>query len=613
MIPDDQVEEVRARADIVEVVGELVPLKKSGKEYKARCPFHEERTPSFYVVPDKGFYNCFGCGENGDVFSFVMKRLGLDFVEAVKHVAAKAGVEIRETGRGEAEEDPHRHLYELNAFARDVFRRSLEDPAGGREARDYLESRGVDAETAERYGLGFAPDDWRALRDAATTHGYDDEDLLEAGLLTTSEKAPEPYDRFRNRIIFPIERLDGRVVAFGGRILGSKGRGPKYLNSPETPVYHKGEVLYGLSWAKNAIRREGAAVVVEGYMDLVTLGAAGLDHTVATLGTAMTSEHARLLSRYTRRVHLLFDSDEAGLRATFKAGDILLAAGLRPAVTTLPPGEDPDTLVRKEGGAGLRHHLELGVDLLDRKLQILDEHGYFDDIEKTRAAVDRLLPTLRAAADPTLRDIYVARVSERTGVKRETLEAEVERGRERSRGRSSASGSPRTGTRRRRRHGNSGAGRSLPGLGPERTLLLLMLKDRSWLERAGERLGPEDFEEPVYRTIFRTLLDHPEMEAAPPEMDPPAATRVEELLSDTQEIHHGSRVFDEVVARIRLQALARTQAEIEERLLATDDPEERAELTREKIRISRQRREIGPDMSHWARKAQTLSDPSKPR
>jgi DNA primase len=247
MIPDDMVEEVRLRADIVDVIGELVPLKKAGREYKANCPFHEERTPSFYVVPDKGFYKCFGCGKSGDVFSFVMERLGLDFVEAVKHVAGRCGVEIREVSRQREEDDPNAPLYALNAFARDWFIRCLQEPETGSTARGYLEGRGIGPEVAERFGLGYAPNEWRGLRDAATKHGLDEDLMVEVGLLGRSDKSPEPYDRFRGRIIFPIEGLSGRVLAFGGRIIDRDRKdSPKYLNSPETPIYHKGRILYGL-------------------------------------------------------------------------------------------------------------------------------------------------------------------------------------------------------------------------------------------------------------------------------------------------------------------------------------------------------------------------------
>lgn len=602
MIPDDQVEEVRARADIVDVIGEHVSLKKAGREYKANCPFHEERTPSFYVVPEKGFYKCFGCGKSGDVFSFVMERLGLDFVEAVKHVAARSGIEIREVSRQREEEDPHRPLYELNAFAQDFFRKCLLDDALGREAREYLAGRGIGAETAERFGLGYAPDEWRALRDAAAKHGLDEELMVEVGLLARSDRSAEPYDRFRGRIIFPIHAISGRVVAFGGRILADGAReAPKYLNSPESPIYHKGRTLYGLSWARHAIRREECALVVEGYMDVVSLAAHGFENTVAPLGTAMTPEQAKLLGRYAKRILLLFDSDKAGLKATFRAADTLLEAGLHPAVVTLPAGEDPDTLVRGEGPEALVRHMDNAVDVLDRKLQILEERDYFSAIERTREAVDRLLPTLRAAADPALRDIYVAKVADRTGVRRETLEAELAR--KPTLRRSGGAQPPPA------RPSSASPAPRVPKLGAERTLVLLMTKNADFVERASERLGPEDLVDPYYRAIFQALLEDPELRAPPPGMDPVAAQRLHEILADPEEIGHAARVFDETVARIRVASLDRRSQELDRQIEAAAEEDEKRRLIEEKIRISRERRELSPD--DWTTTARRLrSDPN---
>jgi len=600
MIPDDQVEEVRSRADIVDVIGEHVPLKKAGREYKANCPFHEERTPSFYVVPDKGFYKCFGCGKSGDVFGFVMERLGLDFVEAVKHVAGRSGVEVREVSRQREEEDPNRPLYELNAFAQDWFRKCLLDPEVGAAAQSYLTGRGIGSEIAERFGLGFAPDEWRALRDAAAKHGLDEDLMLEAGLIGKSERAKEPYDRFRGRITFPIEGLSGRVVAFGGRILEGDGKdAPKYLNSPESPIYHKGQTLYGLSWARNAIRREECALVVEGYMDALSLAAHGFENVVAPLGTALTAEQAKLLGRYSPRILLLFDSDRAGLKATFRAGDVLLEAGLHPAVVTLPPGEDPDSLVRSEGAEALRGHLDGAVDVLDRKLQILDEKDYFSSIERTRDAVDRLLPTIRAAADPALRDIYVAKVADRTGVRRETLEAELRRPQSGAAAYRGPSPTHRAPSKKQR----------LPKLGAERTLLILMTKNQDFVERAGERLGEQDFVDPYYRIIFLALLDEPELRAPPPAMDPVAAQRFEELLSDPEEIAHAIRVFDEAVARIRVASLDRRGQELNRRIEQAAGEDEKRALIEEKSLISREQRELSPD--DWTTQVRRLrADPN---
>lgn len=620
MIPDEVVEEVRNRADIVEVIGEVVSLKRSGKDWKGKCPFHDDRSPSFYVVPSKGFYNCFGCGESGDIFSFLMKRSGMEFNDAVKSLGARYGVEVREVGRGDAEDDPLRVYYELNAFARDWFRDRLADPEVGAGARRYLEGRGVDAETAERFGLGFAPDDWRGLRDHATTAGYAEDLLIEAGLLTTSERAPEPYDRFRNRIIFPIESVTGKVLGFGGRILGSEGRGaPKYLNSPETPVYQKGRTLYALGWNRNAIRRDEMALVVEGYMDVVALAAGGVGNAVATLGTAMTSEQATLLARYTQRALLLFDSDEAGLRATFRAGDVLLAAGVHPSVVSFPPGEDPDTVIRGEGPGGLRRYLNDAVDLLDRKIQLLDERGYFRSIDRTRRAVDKLLPTIRAVADPALRDMYVAKVSERTGVRRETLEGEVlrreppglaaaapgpgSRGLPESSGSGRRSGGPGGGTGSSRSRGTRPSGW---GLGPERQLLLVLLRARELVERAAERVGPEDFEDGEARELFQRLMDDPELASDDPALGPDVRERLTALLGDPEEVDHTERVFEESVARLLDRRLQRRREELERELRIAGSPDEKRGILEalNTLRLERRgrwnviRRGRGPGSNH---------------
>ena len=594
MIPDDQVEEVRARADIVQVIGDIVPLKRSGKDYKACCPFHDEKTPSFYVVPAKGFYKCFGCGESGDVFAFLMKRLGLSFVDAVKHVATSSGVEIREVSRGRTGEDPFRHLYEANAFARMFFQDSLWDEQAGRPASAYLEERGIDRETAERFGLGYAPDAWRGLHEAASHHGIGEEVLIEVGLVTHSEKRKDPYDRFRGRLIFPIESLSGKVVGFGGRELGAGREGsPKYVNSPESPIYHKGEILYGLSWAKNTIRRRETALVVEGYMDVVSLAAAGFENAVAPLGTAVTPDQVAVLRRYTSRAHLLFDSDAAGLKATFRAADLLLAGGVHPCVVTLPPGEDPDTIVHSQGAETLQSHIDGAIDVLDRKLQILEEHDHFRSIEHTRTAIDRLLPTLRAVQDPALRDIYVAKVSERTGVRRDTLEGELAR----------VAPPPSSQTVARRPDHRRPSVAAVPEMGPERELLLLMTKDRDWIERVGERLGPQDFLDVRYRAVFESLLADHELTHPPEKMVPEAARVLEELLADRTELSRANRVFEESLSKI-LSTLFQERLDAVDHLLQnTLDEQQETQLLVEKARLSKERRELGRDWSPTVRRA----------
>ena len=584
MIPDDQVEEVRARSDIVAVIGEHIPLKRAGKDYRALCPFHEEKTPSFYVVPSKGFYKCFGCGESGDVFSFVMKRMGLDFTEAVKYAGRKAGVEVREVKARPEYQDPNRPLYEANAFAREYYREQLADAEIGRLARDYLKERGIDADTAEGFGIGFAPDEWRGLRTAAARHGIDDAILLDAGLVTTSERSEEPYDRFRSRIIFPIEGLTGKVIAFGGRLFGP-GKGAKYLNSPETPVYHKSEELYGLGRARHEIRKEGAVLLVEGYTDVVSLVAHEIPNVVASLGTALTSVQARLLARFASKAFLLYDSDMAGLRATFRAADVLLGAGIHPSVVTLPRGEDPDSVARREGRAALMGYVEDAVDVLDRKLQILTGRDRLSSIDGIRDAVDRLLPTLRATTDPALRDIYISRVAAETGVRRETLEEEIARTPAVPGGGTVPAPQPRV--RRVRK----------PLMGAERQLLQVLVNDRRLIDRASEAVGPEDFVHPANRAIFRALTENPELDRAPEEMEAIAAGRLAALLAGSEEVGHAARVLDDSARRMRGAPLAERARELRETIARELDHERKRQLISELEELHRKKREIDP--SHW--------------
>jgi DNA primase len=597
MIPDHIIDEVRDRADIVEIIGESVSLKKAGREFKANCPFHDEKTPSFYVVPHKGFYKCFGCGKAGSVFDFLMERQGMDFVEAVRYVAARSGIEIQEVSGRKPEEDPNRPYYEITAFAQNWFRNQLLDERVGQDARTYLESRGIDAEVAERFELGYAPDEWRAFREAAVKHGLEEQLMLELGLLKQSERSKEPYDGFRGRVMFPIKGVSGRVVAFGGRILETtSGDGPKYINSPETPIYHKGRNLYGLSRAKNPIRRDGQALIVEGYMDAVSIAAVGFENVVAPLGTALTPEQAQLLSRYTKRVLLLYDSDRAGLKATFKAGDVLLESGVHPSVVTFPEGEDPDTYVRAHGPDGLSALLKDSMDVMDRKLQILGDKSYFSSIDRRRSAVDRLLPTLRAVIDPTLRDLYVDRVSKATGVQPGTLLEDMKKvPRQASRNLGS-------GPAESSRVGNPP---SLKG-GAERHLLKVMVRGVEWVERAAEIISSEDFEDPHHRAIFQALLDDPEARVPLPSMDSVAAQRFREILVDPEELAHGNEIFSKAVKRIRVAALHRRAKHLQAKIERSGSEEEKLELVIEKSHLASEIREL--DENYWVSTARRSPD-----
>ena len=570
-IPDQLVEEIRERADLVEIVSEHTKLKRSGRTFRGPCPLHGGEGPNFSVDPVKGFYKCFVCGEGGTVYTFLMKHLGMTYPDAIRWTAERVGIVIPDREE-KPQEDPNRHFHEVNAFAAEWFRKQLWEGDEGKEARAYLERRGITKTAAERFGLGWAPEAWTAFGDTARKHGIPDRLLVELGLLKESKSGREPYDTFRGRVIFPIEDLSGRVVAFGGRILGSaEEHVPKYLNSPESPVYHKGNTLYGLSWSKGAVRREETVLVVEGYMDYVSLASHGVENVVAPLGTAMTEEQAQLIARYAGRAILLYDSDKAGLKATFRSGDALLRAGIEVLVATLPEGEDPDSLVRAQGAAALRKYLADAVDVLERKIQILERRDYFSSIRGTREAIDSLLPTVRAASDEVTRGVYIGRIAARAGVGRETLEQEVaeEIARE---GRQARAAEQRRSRSREAPREQAYAPVVGPNINPERILLLLMLQDDSWVERAAQSLGPQDFQIHAFQQVYAGLLASEGRDPHDPEwienFPPETRALVEELRGSAEapSLVPADAFFEGSLHLIRARAIQARLREVQEQI-----------------------------------------------
>ena len=416
MIPDETIEQVRDSADIVGLISESVQLKRTGTDYRGPCPFHGGTHRNFTVIPKKGRYYCFVCHESGDVFSWLMKRLGMDYPGAVREIARRSGILIPDRP-GRAGPDPHEPLYGAVAAAHDWFTRQLLELPEAKVAREYLEGREIPLDTAAMLGLGYAPAG-KVFLTAMTELGIDERVLLQAGLAAQRDDG-QVSPRFRGRLLFPIHDLRGRAVGLGGRLLGPGE--PKYLNSPETEIFHKGKQLYNLHLAKMPIRKEEMVIVVEGYFDVLRLVLAGVEHVVAPLGTALTADQAVLLKRFVKEATLLYDSDRAGLQATFRAGDELLRHGVRVRVATLPPGEDPDTLVRKGGVEALEPLLRDAIDLFERKIQLLERAGWFEGFDRRRDAVDRLLPTIRAAADPITRELYLSLASQRSGVSKDVL------------------------------------------------------------------------------------------------------------------------------------------------------------------------------------------------
>jgi len=588
------VEEIRARADLVEIVGEYVSLKRTGKSYRGPCPLHGGDGPNFAVDPDRGIFKCFVCGEGGDVFGFLMKHLGLEFPAAVRQIGARVGIEVPD--REEGHEDPHARLRSALAFAAEWFEAQLADSVGT-GARAYLESRAISPEIAREHRLGYAPDEWRAFRSAAAAHGLSDAILLELGLLATSERAEEPYDRFRGRLIFTILDLRDRPIGFGARLLAPAPDAPKYINSPESPVFHKGEELYGLNWARHHIRREGFAALVEGFTDVLALHRADVAVAVAGLGTAFTRTQADRLARYTDRAYLLYDSDPPGLKATFRTGDILLAAGIQPLVVTLPAGEDPDSLIRAQGAGAIRGLFEDGVDILERKLQILRREGYLDRVDGRRRAVDGLLSSLRAVRDPALRDIYLDRTAEAVGVRRDTLVSEIARvdGARRSR---AGEGSQEVGARRSTGV-HTEAGASTPGSAgdrAERDLVLLIVRDPTLLDRA-ERLGVtgENFRNEAWREVFEYVSDRPPQERTDldwSELAPAGRSAVATLLDDSADLADPDGVFEAASRRLLFRRHRERLGQID-RELELAEAEQQRRLLIEKQDIAAELRDAG--------------------
>ena len=505
MIPDETIEQVRDSTDIVGLIGESVTLKRTGSDYRGPCPFHGGTNRNFAVIPKKGRYYCFVCHESGDVFSWFMKRLGLDYPTAVREAARRTGIVIPERAE-RAGPDPHEPLYSAMAVGHDWFARQLLELPEATQAREYLESRDIPLETAAMLGLGFAPVGNTFLK-AMTELGVEERVLLEAGLAAQREDGTVT-PRFRRRLLFPIHNLRGRVVGLGGRLLGPGE--PKYLNSPETEIFYKGKQLYNLYQAKSAIRKEESVLLVEGYFDVIRLSLAGVEHVVAPLGTALTPDQAALLKRYTPAATVLYDSDQPGLRATFRAGDELLRHAIRVRVATLPPGEDPDTLVRKGGVEALDLVLRDAIDLLERKILLLERKGYFEGVEHRRDALDRLLPTIRAATDPITRELYLSLTAQRAGVSKDVLERELKEsgtagsraaGREPSgRGGSGADADPDSS------RSASMAPRSRGRRNPETQLLTAMLAAPELISRARQDVAPSLLEKPRLREVFEALL-----------------------------------------------------------------------------------------------------------
>lgn len=488
----DLVERVRLENDIVEVISEYgVALRRSGKSYRGLCPFHSDRNPSFFVSPDKQLFYCFGCGVGGTVIHFVMRYEGISFSEALKKLARRAGIPL--PGAGEKEEVfPRDRLRRTLGFALSFYQKMLFKPEG-RVALQYLKERGLEIETIKAFKLGYAPDGWRNLVEAASEAGVDPEDLIRAGVAAKGRDGSSVYDYLRNRIVFPIFNLQGEVVGFSGRSLD--GSEPKYLNTPETELFHKGKLLYNLHLAKDEIRRSGRAVLVEGYMDAILPYQHGVRNVVASAGTSLTEDQANLLRRFAREVVVVYDGDEAGLKAASRGLGVLLREGLRVKVAAMPEGLDPDELVREKGAEGLLRVIDSADNLVDFHLKLISRRGDLRSMDMKLEAVKGLLELLANVRSQVELGEYVRRIAVELDLPEGAIKAELKR-----MGVKLYTGRLVDRSRRAKRE-------IQPRERIERLLVRMLLLAPDRVPKVRGRISPEDLSDPVCSRVVRLMWD----------------------------------------------------------------------------------------------------------
>ena len=500
-IPEHIIDQVQDRVDIVEVIGGYIPLKKAGSNYKAPCPFHHEKTPSFMVSQQKQIFRCFGCGAGGNVFHFLMKYERLEFPEAVRMLAQKAGVEIP-SQRAESKEAHEassviNKIYAVNELASGLFHKNLREDKTGRAAYEYLKGRGLSEETINIFRLGFAVSGWDTLLTFARQKDVS-ADLLEKSGLAIAKAEGGYFDRFRNRIMFTIMDSKSRVLGFGGRVFLKEDTGPKYMNSPETIAYNKGRNLYGLNFTWNHIRDEDEVVIVEGYMDLLVPFQNGIKNIVASLGTSLTDSQVRLLRRYTKNAVIVFDPDAAGEIATLRSLDLLIEEAMNVRVVRLPEGFDPDSFIKKYGTQEFKNRIKEAKNLFEYKISVLVSKYDKKKLEEKAKIVEEMLPTIARIQNAVLKSGYIKRLADELSIEEEAVKQELKKVRLDYRSRVSADAPAKASSLPRKIRES------------EKILVAILIDDNSYVNAVREKLSAEDFQDPVIRTIVEVLFKYAE-------------------------------------------------------------------------------------------------------
>ena len=584
---EDAVETIRQRVDIVELVSRYVKLKKAGRNYVGLCPFHAEKTGSFSVNHQKGFFHCFGCKASGDVFSFLMKIEGKSFPEVLDELAASCGVELpkRHPGSAKAREQKTRFL-ELNEKIADYYEDQLWKLNSQEPARQYMRDRQTTEDIARQFRVGYAHNQWQGLVDYLKATNLSQDDASSLGLIATGGRGP--YDSLRNRIIFPIVGLDGKVHGFGARKLDSREEGPKYINSRQSQVYDKSEVLYGLQQARTEIQHKSEVILVEGYFDVLSLAAAGIKNAVATCGTALTQKHASILRRFAQKIITIFDSDAAGVAASFRSAQILFAEDLSPYMVMLPPGEDPDSFVRERGGSEFAELVATArptIEVLAK--QCRDEAG--QDIEARTDSLKKLVPVISACTDRLRLGNYIRWVADFFSVNESDLRSAVSKQRRES-------GSSRSGGDVFRPAGQveQAAVRPVP---EEETLAVLLLRFPALIGKLSDRNIVSRFSSAPLRDLVTRIIEIEGAGSPAPLLegieDGELRGRLSGLMMDDEALPEDQAAveLDRCVLGVRRRHIKTELRTLIERIGQAEkagEEEEKAQLLRSKMRLDQE-------------------------
>ena len=555
-------QEIKDKNDIVSVISEYVSLKRSGRSLLGLCPFHNEKTPSFNVNQDRQFFYCFGCGAGGDVFSFIMKIENLEFIDAAKRLAERVGIswpKLVSSSEADRQKDSY---FKINQLAAALYSQYLVKTDSGAIARQYLTNRNIKAELWKKFNLGYAPPGWQNLTDILRKKGFPLQQAEELGLITMGENGY--YDRFRDRIIFPITDSRGKIVGFGGRVM-EQGE-PKYLNSPENILFHKGRFLYGLSCAKDSIRRTRRAIIVEGYMDVIQAHQGGFTQAVASLGTALTREQAKLIKRFTPEVILAYDADTAGQNATLRGMDILEETGLKVRVLNLPVGFDPDSFIKEKGAANFEKLIESAPELLDFKFELIWNKHDLSSFQGKSQAVEQIIPCLFAIENNMAREHYIRLVARKTGFSENAILLELKKFQKQNK-KKSLFLDRKSETSYTNQINSKTSDNTIDGLTDqlsplqraifeaEKELLQTALQEYDKLKRIKEELKAEQFSFDIWRNLFLQIKEKnfstDDMEVILNELGSSGREIAASLIAE-REVKNLATDFDQIISHLRM-------------------------------------------------------------